>query len=415
MPIMQTIHLRGSVGAGGRNQSDDVRAVQHQLNGQMSPPRKALSVDGLSGPRTEGMIRDFQRSVCRFRRADGRVDPGGKTMTALNNPKSEGLWAGMSIPTDTAPPAFPNTGRKTGGAVPDTPEGLSEVDTAAFDRIAGRIEADSILAKHPDLKKTIADFMDYFCKNQVKLAKDVLGAHGLLDQVIKSGKLLEFAKGLKLASDANYGNIDATARALHTAVKTHGAAKTAQALTRLGTSMRAAAALKRLGNVAAVLGIALAAIEVETHLMHGRYGPAVKEIYKATLGLAVPWSALIDALQVLIGDYCPGFTSSPAGAAFFKVLKAINILDHGGNALDSIVTIVEVIVNSVHKGALDQATLQKLVNRLETSAASDFVRIGQYLGDWYYDQIVAAGKLGEDLGDWLGKHFGAATYEYLLK
>lgn len=76
-------NISASVGVGGRNLAPDTRVVQNLLNratiNSGSPP---LIVDGIAGPKTVGSIRAFQMS--RFGRADGRVDPGGPTITALN-------------------------------------------------------------------------------------------------------------------------------------------------------------------------------------------------------------------------------------------------------------------------------------------------------------------------------------------
>lgn len=95
MPITQQIAISASVGAGGANRPDDVRVVQEQLNAQMRPPREPLVVDGICGPKTRAMIRDFQRMVCGFNTPDGRVDPGHRTIAALNDPNSKAIWAGV--------------------------------------------------------------------------------------------------------------------------------------------------------------------------------------------------------------------------------------------------------------------------------------------------------------------------------
>ncbi len=114
MPINSSIGIFGSVGKNGTNNAQDVRAVQQRLNDLMRPPRIPLAVDGKSGSKTRSMIRDFQRSVLAFRWPDGRVDPIGKTIVALNDPESEGIWARMSIPPDTPDkPDTPSGGNKT--------------------------------------------------------------------------------------------------------------------------------------------------------------------------------------------------------------------------------------------------------------------------------------------------------------
>jgi Putative peptidoglycan binding domain len=75
--------ISASVGVGGRNLAQDTRTVQELLN--QAGTRSGLpliAVDGIVGPKTIGAIRTFQQS--RFGWADGRVDPGGPTLEALN-------------------------------------------------------------------------------------------------------------------------------------------------------------------------------------------------------------------------------------------------------------------------------------------------------------------------------------------
>ncbi len=78
-------NIAGTVGRGGRNfPALDVMTVQYLLNcvtaGQGGPSPE-LAVDGAVGPKTIAAIEKFQRAnscVC-----DGRVDPGGATLRAL--------------------------------------------------------------------------------------------------------------------------------------------------------------------------------------------------------------------------------------------------------------------------------------------------------------------------------------------
>ena len=74
--------IKESVGEGGVNASADVRVIQAALNGVLKPT-KPLAVDGLIGPATIGVIRDFQDEKVGLRRPDGRVDPGGRTLRTL--------------------------------------------------------------------------------------------------------------------------------------------------------------------------------------------------------------------------------------------------------------------------------------------------------------------------------------------
>lgn len=76
-----------SVGKGGRNRSDDVRAVQKLINENIGriTPLALLDEDGDIGPKTIGAIEEFQRRVVRMTKPDGRVDPNGATLLALQS------------------------------------------------------------------------------------------------------------------------------------------------------------------------------------------------------------------------------------------------------------------------------------------------------------------------------------------
>jgi hypothetical protein len=77
--------ITGSVGRGGKNYPpSDVMTVQYLLNcvpATQGGPTRELAVDGAAGPRTIAAIEGFQRKLGGF--ADGRVDPGGATLRAL--------------------------------------------------------------------------------------------------------------------------------------------------------------------------------------------------------------------------------------------------------------------------------------------------------------------------------------------
>jgi peptidoglycan hydrolase-like protein with peptidoglycan-binding domain len=101
-------NIKSSVGFGGTNDPSSVMTVQYLLNcvpaahGGASPE---LVVDGIIGPKTIGAIRGFQNTW--FGHADGRVDPGGKTLHTLQ--PHDPLPNHAVTPTDVvkvpAPPA----------------------------------------------------------------------------------------------------------------------------------------------------------------------------------------------------------------------------------------------------------------------------------------------------------------------
>jgi peptidoglycan hydrolase-like protein with peptidoglycan-binding domain len=76
--------ITGSVGLGGSNLPQNVMIVQYLLNcipANSGGPTTELAIDGIVGPKTIAAIQRFQRTLLNF--ADGRVDPGGKTLKAL--------------------------------------------------------------------------------------------------------------------------------------------------------------------------------------------------------------------------------------------------------------------------------------------------------------------------------------------
>jgi peptidoglycan hydrolase-like protein with peptidoglycan-binding domain len=72
-----------SVGKNAWNVKKDVRYVQTLLNyWREHNNRPAIKVDGVCGPKTIAAIEDFQKA--RTGLVDGRVDPGGPTIRALD-------------------------------------------------------------------------------------------------------------------------------------------------------------------------------------------------------------------------------------------------------------------------------------------------------------------------------------------
>ena len=88
MPAMKLIQ---SVGIGGANKPDDVKAVQTALNSLLNSiaPTKKLVVDKRLGSRPENSktvaaIKLFQSKVVNMVRPDGKIDPNGRTHRKIN-------------------------------------------------------------------------------------------------------------------------------------------------------------------------------------------------------------------------------------------------------------------------------------------------------------------------------------------
>lgn len=79
-----------SVGKGGVNDTWDVMTVQLLLNKFLVPGCvpgvKPLAADGACGNKTIAAIIAFQKAVVGMNWPDGKIDPGGKTLGALNGP-----------------------------------------------------------------------------------------------------------------------------------------------------------------------------------------------------------------------------------------------------------------------------------------------------------------------------------------
>jgi peptidoglycan hydrolase-like protein with peptidoglycan-binding domain len=73
-----------AVGQNGENLEPDVLTVQGLLNRHDLTPLSALQEDGRCGPETIKAIRHFQVRSLGIQGPDGRVDPGGRTLRALN-------------------------------------------------------------------------------------------------------------------------------------------------------------------------------------------------------------------------------------------------------------------------------------------------------------------------------------------
>jgi len=83
---MAAIKIRKTVGKKGHNAVDDVKKIQELLNKHKSAGGyAALKVDMDCGKKTIDAIAAFQGKAMGMGKPDGRVDPGGATLKALNS------------------------------------------------------------------------------------------------------------------------------------------------------------------------------------------------------------------------------------------------------------------------------------------------------------------------------------------
>lgn len=370
MPINSTINILGTVGRRGKNSLNDVRAVQTRLNDFTRPPRSFLKVDGKCGPATESVIADFQRVVCGSVNPDGRVDPGGKTLTALNNPASEGKWLGMSL----ASPAPRPGGSAPAGVV--YPAGLNSQQLAALDAMAKS-------TKTADERAVFAEFLKL---TPVSNLKAVLNVQGAAASFAQFGIVAREQRALGSSSQQ-------VAAFLCDATKMKDANGFAKILEAGGKNPRIFQAAKGLGTIAGGAAIILCAVEVADHLKQKRYGAAAAEFYGAFMSVAVPWAAFISAIQGLAFTYAPGLKGMPAINYYFRFLNAADPVGLGKIAVDSLVTMIDTVMISYQRGQLDTGQMELLVDRMKNSPANILVSAGEWLGDRAFDGVTGGVKV----------------------
>lgn len=88
--------IKQSVGEDAKNDPADVTLVQKLLNAKY---KLGVSEDGKMGPKTIAAIKQFQLKVVKIANPDGRIDPGGKSWTAL----AAGAATTTTPPANTTP------------------------------------------------------------------------------------------------------------------------------------------------------------------------------------------------------------------------------------------------------------------------------------------------------------------------
>lgn len=417
MPISMMIAIRSAVGAGSRavNSPADVKAVQTQLNGHSGPSRTKLTVDGKIGPKTIGAITDFQKSVCGMRHPDGRVDPRGKTETALNDPASSSKFARMSTPAPNMTPGTAAVGAgSAGNSAPATPGGASAAQPPALPPTFTEAEkkrfndlwalADKAQSVGAEARKFWHVFLGEMASKEVQTAKLFLAAGGIGTEILKTPGYANDAIKAVYALKANGFVASEIIKFVGQLSKMKGATKALTYLAAVAQNQNLAKLLKGAGSVAAVVTFAVVSIEVEDHINKGRYGPAASEAWKWGISVRFPLIALVDAVSTLLEAHYKGKTASPEFKFWYGALRHCNPAAMHGVAVDSVVSTIEIAITSIRRGELDQSKLQALVTRIEQSPLEVFTKIGQDLGDVSYDgyKYVEGGveKIASDFGAW---------------
>ncbi len=348
MSINTSIFIRGSVGQGGRNEANDVRSVQKQLNDHAMPPRQKLVVDGKSGPKTAAMIRDFQKAVVGLRNPDGRVDPNGRTLAALNDPASKGTWAQMSIGAPATVPASAAGGTGKGGS-------LLEQEAA---RLGMQAQSREILA---------------LVNSGLPAAKAVIDTVSTAEHA--RGLLMLWKNWRPTASGADTFKMIVATQKLNM-FKSGPGHSVLEAASRPGS--RLGTNLASVSKVAGHVGDAIALYEIADKFYARKFGEGTGETYKLVMGKGLPWTAVIGGLQSLLELVVP---ASVQNTMLFKILRAIDPGALGGVAVDSGVTVAIGLADMVANGKFQMSQLDQLVARMKASPARFFAELGEEAGD----------------------------------
>ncbi len=362
MPINSSIGIRASVGRGGRNEANDVSAVQKRLNDLMRAPRVKLMVNGRCDPMTEAMIADFQKVVLGMARPDGRVDPNGTTLRALNDAGSEGKWAQMSIGAPMAGPGpFPGlqpVHSSFGGS-----RGQQLLQEAAAAQNSGvsfeEMRRSLIDTGFPPFKSFIGTI------NKAEEARAVIS-------VWKNIR----AMGFSATEAAQVYNEIAKMDPGKTKAFLDAAAKPGSKL---------GATLGKVAKAADKVNLAVVLIEVGDKMAQGDYLYGTAEMYKQFMGKAIPWAGMVEGLQSIVEGILP---ASAKNSDVFKVLRACDPVGIGAVGVDAVGTLAIGLVEMVATGQMDSMRLNRLVDRMKSGPTAFFAQMGENLGASVYEMSM---------------------------
>lgn len=330
--------ISGSVGLNGLNRNQDVRLIQQLLN---KAGVNAGQVDGMAGPKTKDAILRFQRSF--LSSPDGRVDPNGQTIRRLN-----ALPGGNVAPPVPAP--------KPGGG--QGPKYRTQIEAAA---------------KAEGVPPTVlTEFLAYWEQSQFPVLKPFLSSLDTAENGIKVAQFFFFLRkfGFSLADTSRVLVLVAGLRAPEAIGFINGV---------LRNGARVSSALKAAGGVRTALGLFVAAIETYNFMAKGEYSQATATVYKSLIGLAVPWAAGLDAIQSLFPEV------DAKSSTAFKVLRACDPIGLGGIGVDSLVTMVQSIIDFAMGRDFNEQRLAQLVKRMKSGPTALFAELGENAGDALYE------------------------------
>lgn len=359
MALMMSLGINAPVGQGAmaRNQPQDVKNVQQLINDRLSTGTK-LVVDGKCGPKTIGAILAFQKNPMRLPMPDGRVDPRGRTIAALNDPANRLSYT----PAPSAPPL-------PGQSSPAVEQGIRE-----------------------ELKKK--GVPESRIDSLVKIYKDniegVLKAAGGIAGRIEDGRVM----GRLLHQMAVWG-FTAQDMAVVSAqlAKLNGKQFEAVVETLAAPGSKLGRLVGGAGSVAGKVGILTAAIDCAIAARDGDYSLIPAEIYKYAMGKAIPWAGLVEGIGSLLDAVVPENTRQTS--QMFKVIRSIDPIGLGAVGVDSIVSVVMAFYDLVKSGGnvdVIMPRLERLVQRMKSGPARVFAELGEASGDALYDIVQMDGR-----------------------
>jgi len=181
--MTRPFEIGGAVGKGGKNQPEDVQAVQIALN---KKAKAGLTVDGKSSPALIAAIMDFQKTIG-MHTPDGRVDPGRGTARALAN--------SGPLPPPQAPPqpvAAPKLGKAELAKAPNVWRNMQEIVEKNLEEVKKAVKG-HYAHEHPDLVKQIHEGLDKLDgiteKLDERIADSLAKAHAAKDEAARKAEL----------------------------------------------------------------------------------------------------------------------------------------------------------------------------------------------------------------------------------
>ncbi|MBA2379657.1 MAG: peptidoglycan-binding protein [Blastocatellia bacterium] len=337
------------------SRGDGVRSLQNNLNVNLTTERPPLNPDGVFGMKTKDRVVKFQRLNGLV--ADGIAGP--KTITKLQSKLGPGT---PGTPGVITPPPHPQP-PSVGGAkfrsemhevfIKEKAESEWPAYLAAFEQgsIPAMKQFLTLIGRAEDARAVATFFIN-------------LRRWGLTAQEI--GLIFDKIKTFNTAQAVKF--FDATT----------------------APTSKFGSALGAVSTGAARVGLVLTAIECAIHASRGDYSVIPAEIYKYAMGKGVPWAAVIDGIGSLLDGFVPENTRN--NSTMFRILRSLDPIGLGAVAVDSVASIVLTCYDMAVAGKVNVDVvlprLSRLVDRMKSSPAAIFVKIGEDCGDALYELSV---------------------------